>query len=57
MKKIIVFFFTVFVLLMATGCEEKQNPKKEYKIEYSDNLTVEVGQNFNPRDYFTILDG
>ncbi len=57
MKKIIVFFFTVFVLLMATGCEEKQNPKKEYKIEYSENLTVEVGQNFNPRDYFTILDG
>ena len=57
MKKIIVFFFTVLVLFMATGCEEKQNPKKEYKIEYSDNLTVEVGQNFNPRDYFTILDG
>ncbi len=57
MKKIIVFFFTVLVLFMVAGCEEKQNPKKEYKIEYSDNLTVEVGQNFNPRDYFTILDG
>lgn len=57
MKKWIVTFLTLLAVLTMVGCKEQEKPKKEYTIEYEDNLTVEVGQDFNPRDFFTILDG
>lgn len=51
MKKILGVFLFVFALLAVTACGEA---KKEYTIEYSENLTVEVGQTINPKDYFTL---
>ncbi len=56
MKKIIAICLTLMLVLFLGACNENES-KKEYNIEYVDNLTVEVGQNFDPRDYFKILDG
>ncbi|MDE6656088.1 MAG: hypothetical protein K2J85_03765, partial [Anaeroplasmataceae bacterium] len=55
MKKLIAVGLAVMLILFLGSCNEES--KKEYVIEYADNLTVEVGQSFDPRDYFTLKDG
>ncbi|MCM1130249.1 MAG: hypothetical protein NC310_00075 [Roseburia sp.] len=56
MKKIIAVGLALMMILFLGSCHEEKS-KKEYEIEYVDNLTVEVGQNIDPRDYFTLKDG
>ncbi|MDE7213934.1 MAG: hypothetical protein K2N42_05085, partial [Anaeroplasmataceae bacterium] len=56
MKKIIAVGLALMMILFLGSCQE-ETPKKEYEIEYVDNLTVEVGQSIDPRDYFTLKDG
>ncbi len=56
MKKIIAIAIMLFIGLSIASCT-KEDPKKEYTFECSENLTVEVGQNINPRDYFMLKDG